>query len=137
MSNKEKKGAKSKVFLIVIVTIAGIILVAAAAAGIYAWRFTSATGKITVKKINITDVPDGEHKGQFKVYHDSATVEVAVQDGRITGITLVKTDLDKKNAQKVIDRVIEGQSLQVDTVSGATVSSKTVLKAIENALGNP
>lgn len=137
MSKEKKKGAKGKTLIIVVLITAGIILIAAAAAGIYAWRFTSAAGKITVKKIDIKDVPDGDYPGQFKVYHDSATVKVTVQDGRITEITLLKSDLDKKNAQEVIDRVIKGQSLQVDTVSGATVSSKTVLKAVEDALGNP
>ncbi|NOW05431.1 uncharacterized protein with FMN-binding domain [Clostridium beijerinckii] len=30
--------------------------------------------------------------------------------------------------------VVKAQSLQVDTISGATNSSKTILKAIENAL---
>ncbi len=32
------------------------------------------------------------------------------------------------------DRVIESQSLQVDTISGATLSSKAYLQAVENAL---
>ncbi|HHY93241.1 MAG TPA: FMN-binding protein [Firmicutes bacterium] len=34
----------------------------------------------------------------------------------------------------VIQRVLQQQALDVDTVSGATSSSKTILKAIENAL---
>jgi uncharacterized protein with FMN-binding domain len=32
------------------------------------------------------------------------------------------------------DRVIESQSLQVDTISGATLTCKARLKAVENAL---
>jgi uncharacterized protein with FMN-binding domain len=34
------------------------------------------------------------------------------------------------------DRVIESQSLQADTVSGATLTSNSYLQAIENALVN-
>jgi len=33
-------------------------------------------------------------------------------------------------------RVIEAQSTDIDAVSGATVTSKAYLKAIENALGD-
>jgi uncharacterized protein with FMN-binding domain len=32
------------------------------------------------------------------------------------------------------DRVIQAQSLQVDTLSGATLTSKAWLQAVENAL---
>ena len=39
-------------------------------------------------------------------------------------------------AEEITDKVIAAQSLQVDTISGATSSSKVVLKAIENALNS-
>ena len=39
-----------------------------------------------------------------------------------------------KLGEKVFQQVKERQSLQIDTVSGATVSTKTILKSIENAL---
>lgn len=37
-------------------------------------------------------------------------------------------------AEKIVDDVISRQSLEVDALSGATVSSKYIIKAIENAL---
>ena len=37
-------------------------------------------------------------------------------------------------AKGVIDRIIASQSVDVDTVSGATFSSKGILAAVENAL---
>jgi len=37
-------------------------------------------------------------------------------------------------AEKIVDDVIKAQSLNVDVVSGATVSSKVILKAGEMAL---
>jgi uncharacterized protein with FMN-binding domain len=36
----------------------------------------------------------------------------------------------------LFDRVIEVQSLKVDTISGATITSKSFLKSVENALVN-
>ena len=37
-------------------------------------------------------------------------------------------------AEKIVDDVISRQSLKVDAASGATVSSKCIIKAVENAL---
>ena len=37
-------------------------------------------------------------------------------------------------AEIIPGKVVEAQSLEVDIVSGATYSSKVILKAIENAL---
>ena len=39
-----------------------------------------------------------------------------------------------KRAQAVIDKIIEGQTLDVDTVSGATYSSRGIISAVKNAL---
>jgi uncharacterized protein with FMN-binding domain len=36
--------------------------------------------------------------------------------------------------QMLYERVIEAQSLQVDTISGATLTSKAHLQCVENAL---
>jgi uncharacterized protein with FMN-binding domain len=37
-------------------------------------------------------------------------------------------------AEVLYERVIQAQSLQVDTISSATLTSKAYLKAVENAL---
>ena len=39
-------------------------------------------------------------------------------------------------AERIPATVVEKQTLQIDMVSGATYSSKVILKAIENALLN-
>lgn len=39
-----------------------------------------------------------------------------------------------EQAKQIAGEVLKGQSLEVDAVSGATLTSFTVLKAIENAL---
>ena len=63
--------------------------------------------------------------------------DVTVTDGKITGIQMVgSSDPGGKNTQHeaLYDRVIAAQSLQVDTISGATLTSKAYLQAVENAL---
>jgi uncharacterized protein with FMN-binding domain len=63
--------------------------------------------------------------------------DVTVKDGRVTGIQLVSsTDPGVQNTdhQMLYARVIDAQSLQVDTISGATLTSKGWLQCVENAL---
>ena len=53
-------------------------------------------------------------------------------------IYLLEGTSNKDKMQSISERVVEEQSLDVDTISGATVSQKVALKAIENALeGEP
>ena len=63
--------------------------------------------------------------------------DVTVANGKVTDIQLVATkDPAAENTDHAMlyDRVIEAQSLQVDTISGATLTSKAYLQAVENAL---
>jgi uncharacterized protein with FMN-binding domain len=65
-----------------------------------------------------------------------ATVDVTVKDTVITNITIVEHNCSPigKPAEAITQRIIEKQSLGVDAVSGATASSKAILKAVEEAL---
>lgn len=63
--------------------------------------------------------------------------DVTVSSGKVTDIQLaLSQDPGGKNTQhkELYERVIKAQSLQVDTISSATLTSKAYLKAIENAL---
>ena len=63
--------------------------------------------------------------------------DVTVTDGKVTGIQLVGSkDPGSKNTQPEVlyDRVVQAQSLQVDTISGATLTSKAWLQSVESAL---
>lgn len=127
-------GRKGKVALGIGIGVGALVLLLAIAGGIYAWRFASGSKKITVRDVDISTVPDGEFRGEFKFFHVSAVVEVTVEDGRMTDIAIVKGDANRAHMETAVQKVIDRQTLEVDTVSGATVSTKAVLKAIENAL---
>jgi len=63
--------------------------------------------------------------------------DVTVVDGRVTDIRLVSTidpGAENYDHEMLYARVIEAQSLQVDTISGATLTSKGHLQCVENAL---
>ncbi len=88
-----------------------------------------------MRDLELTNVEDGIYKGEFSLLPVKAVVQVSVKDHQIQEIKILehKNGLGEK-AEIIIDRVIEKQSSDVDKVSGATVSSKVLLKAIENAL---
>jgi uncharacterized protein with FMN-binding domain len=74
-------------------------------------------------------------RGSMKVliaYHSNEGSTVKVTAGRITDITVVSPVYG--DVSGLAARVIKAQSLDVDGISGATVSTKAVLKAIDNAL---
>ncbi len=66
------------------------------------------------------------------------TVEVTYADGAITGIEVVSHSETAGISDNAISdmpgRIIDAQSLAVDTVSGATVTSNAILAAVESAL---
>lgn len=76
---------------------------------------------------------DGQYQGQHIVDAIEAQVWVQIQSGRIIDIELEHEHERGYNAEEVTERVIDEQSLEVDMVSGATHSSKVILKAIEKA----
>jgi uncharacterized protein with FMN-binding domain len=90
---------------------------------------------IVINNPELNLVADGIYRGEAKVGPVRVTLDVTLQRGVIQNINLIQhfNGLGKK-AEVIIPRVIEAQSLEVDVVSGATASSKAILKAIETAL---
>ena len=91
--------------------------------------------KLTTQDLNVSVVRDGDYRGRQNNLPVTAKVLVSVRDGRITDIKLLRhTHGPDHGADAIIPRVLAKQSLAVDAISGASYSSKVVLKAIESAL---
>ena len=87
--------------------------------------------------IDAANLKDGVYTGSGTGFSGTITVQVTVAGGKITAIQIVSSGDDAaylNRAQAVIPSVIAAQSTSVDTVSGATYSSKGILMAIRNAL---
>lgn len=83
----------------------------------------------------LSEIADGKYIGEYSVLPVSVKVEVTVERYQITDVDILRHENGLGSpAERVIDDVIQNQSLDVDAISGATVSSKCILKAIENAL---
>ena len=81
---------------------------------------------------------DGTYEGTGKGYKSEIKVRVNVKGGNITDITVMEQDDDPAYfglASEIIDAVVDKQGTEgVDTVSGATYSSKGILEAVDDAL---
>ncbi len=95
---------------------------------------------VPLRALDFSRLKDGKYHGFYAggMYKwRKNECDVSVTSGRVTGIQLsASQDPGGKNTQhkELYDRVIQAQSLQVDTISSATLTSKAYLKAIENAL---
>lgn len=97
------------------------------------------TGRaLKIGQIDLASMADGTYRGTYQLSRWTNTAEVDVVDHRITGVRYVKEPTAQATLSKqVAAKVVERQSLAIDTVSGATVSTKAYLKSIENALSQP
>jgi len=90
---------------------------------------------IEFPEVNMSEIQDGVYSGSYTAAPVSAEVRVPVKDHIITDIQIIKhINGQGAPAEIITDRVIESQSLQVDSVTGATYSSKVILLAIKDAL---
>lgn len=83
------------------------------------------------------DLEDGVYRGTGTGFAGDITVSVTVKEKQIISIDIISSSDDEAfftRAKTVIDKIIEGQTLDVDTVSGATYSSRGIISAVKNAL---
>ena len=83
------------------------------------------------------DLEDGVYQGTGTGYRGDITVAVKIKDKQIVSIEILSASDDEPffgRAKGLIDQIIKKQSTKVDTVSGATYSSKGIISAVKNAL---
>ena len=83
------------------------------------------------------DLEDGVYQGSGTGYRGDITVAVKIKDKQIVSIEILSASDDEPffgRAKGLIDQIIKKQSTKVDTVSGATYSSKGIISAVKNAL---
>jgi uncharacterized protein with FMN-binding domain len=91
--------------------------------------------KLVIADVPISTVRDGTYEGEFTTPLVIARVQATVTIGRLVSVRVLKHRHGPGHgADAIVDRVIAAQSLKVDAISGATTSSKVMLKALQLAL---
>lgn len=97
---------------------------------------------IISESIETTDITlaDGTFQGTGQGFGGEMVVEAAVEEGKITAVSVISHEDTPSIANKALDtmiqRVISSNSLNVDTVTGATRTSKGFLDALKDAFKN-
>jgi len=104
-------------------------------------RYRQIISDIALRTPDLTQIQDGTFHGSFDAILVSADVNVTVENHRIVEIVINEHSHGNwdaaPEAEVVIDDVILLQSIEeVDTISGATNSSKVILSAVQVALEN-
>lgn len=84
-------------------------------------------------------IQDGTYEGSAFGFGDLITVSVIIKDGRITDISVLDASGEDRpyynQSLPLLDEMIDKQSTEVDTVSGATLTSEGLIGAVADALG--
>ena len=82
---------------------------------------------------------DGTYEGSGLGFGDTITVQVTIQDGKMTDIVVLSADGEDRpyynQSLSLLDKMLSMQSTEVDTVSGATLTSAGLIEAVADALG--
>ncbi|PRX27214.1 uncharacterized protein with FMN-binding domain [Orenia metallireducens] len=90
---------------------------------------------IEINDINLEEIDDGQYIGEYTTTLVAAKVVVKVEEHKLISIDILEHRNGRgQKAERIVDSVIRQQKLKVDVISGATGSSKVILKAIEKAL---
>jgi uncharacterized protein with FMN-binding domain len=146
MKNAKQRKGKSKVWIALLVVLVVIVGGMGVAMLVFEPGRREALNQ-TISEVDFKDLHDGVYTGEYKGTKDSlrnVKVQVTVSSGAVSEIKVIggalaneKQTAEVRKGQSIndlLDRVIKSQSLQVDVISGATISSRVHLKAVENAL---
>ena len=86
----------------------------------------------------VTAYEDGTYAGEADGFGGKIQVEVKIEKSKITEINVVSAEKEDgaylSMAKDIIPKIIDSQSADVDTISGATFSSTGIKNASEQAL---
>lgn len=115
-----------------------LILLLFAGAAMMLQALVNRVNQIPISTPDFTEIPDGTYTGEYSIPPVRVILQVSVKEHRLTHIKIIEHEHGLGGrAETITDQILDSQSLEIDAVSGATVSSKCILKAVEDALKRP
>ena len=122
-----------------------LIIVLSAALGGCKVDKTGLAQRVDLRNVDLRVVPDGVYESSYTIEVPSAAanktvrVRVTVAGGRYERIEILQPPKlgDARTFKELISKIEESQTLSLDAVSGATITSTAILKAIQTAVSSP
>lgn len=87
--------------------------------------------------IDLQTIKDGIYEGHSETLLVKVGVRVVISSGKIENIEILKHECGKgKPANAIVEDMVKINGVEVDAVSGATISSEVIKDAVRNALRN-
>ena len=103
-----------------------------------AWNASVLQAQQEAEEEKPTGPKNGTYEGSAYGFGDLITVSVTLKDGKMTDISVLSADGEDKpyykQAVSVLNEMLEAQSTEVDTVSGATLTADGLIDAVADAL---
>lgn len=137
---KPKRKGIGKCCLVSFLTILVVLLIGGAIGWYFLSREHREARSLPLNKVNFGKLNDGTYHGvyeggMYKWRYNEC--DVVVTGGKVSDIRLANSKdpgAENTDTAMLFDRVIKEQSLQVDTITSATLTSKAYLQCVENAL---
>ncbi len=103
----------------------------------YAAKVQTKLDLVVMQSLAVTKLRDGDYTGRALAYSDKQDMEVTltISTGKIKDVNLKHAEKIDLNATKIIpQRIIEKQSVQVDGITGATITSQAIVDGTFQAL---
>ena len=87
--------------------------------------------------VDITKLKDGIYIGKNRIFIVYTKVRVTVKQGKITDVKILKKFSSwkgEKAYKRIPNRIVQKQSLDVDAVTGATISSQAVVDSVREKI---
>lgn len=123
---------KSKILII------GSLIILTGGIGVLSSLSLERYRNMPIGNTDIALLPNGIYQGEARVGGFTYRVEARVIDHRLTGVKILKnrTSNYARFAEGIIPRIIKHQNANVRAITGATTTSKALMKAVENALAS-
>jgi uncharacterized protein with FMN-binding domain len=91
---------------------------------------------MAIADVDLSALPDSTYRGEFTYGKFTYVAQTTVRNHRIEKVYFPQNKKTKyaKKAEGIIPLIRERQTPNVDAVTGATISSKALMKAVENSL---
>lgn len=107
-----------------------MIMIVGSSIGLHYYR------NIPIQDTDLSQLPDGSYQGQVEMGGFTYILSVEINNNRIQKIKILnnRNNSYSHHAEAIIFRIMDHQNANVAAITGATTSSKVLMKAVENAL---